>query len=101
MERNSRKVYRGIVVSDKSEKTISVAVTNYRMHRLYGKRTKVTKKFHAHDENNDARVGDYVAIQETRPLSKTKSFRLLRIITRAQVAEEITSEAVEIGGLDA
>ena len=62
------------------EKTITVVVDNYRKHRLYGKRVKHSTKFHAHDENNVAKVGDVVKIMETRPLSKTKSFCLLEVV---------------------
>ena len=71
MERNTRKVYIGTVVSDKMDKTITVAIDTYRKDRLYGKRVKQTAKFHAHDENNEAQTGDVVKIMETRPLSAT------------------------------
>lgn len=84
MERNNRKVYTGKVVSDKEDKTIKVAVTNYRRHRLYGKRVEVTTKLTAHDENNEARIGDVVKVMATRPLSKLKHFRLLQIVERAE-----------------
>ena len=80
MERNSRRVLTGTVVSDKTDKTISVMVESYIKHPKYGKRVKQTKKFAAHDENNQAKVGDVVKIMETRPLSKTKKFRLLEIV---------------------
>ena len=79
MERNSRRVLVGTVVSASADKTISVMVEGYRKHRLYGKRVKQTKKFAAHDEANTAQVGDVVKIVETRPLSKTKRFRLLEV----------------------
>lgn len=79
MERNNRKTYRGVVVSDKMDKTITVAVDTKKRDRLYGKRVKYTKKFKAHDENNSAREGDIVEIMETRPLSATKRFRLVSI----------------------
>ena len=82
MERNSRKVYVGTVVSDKMDKTITVAIDTYRKDRLYGKRVKQTAKFHAHDENNEANVGDIVKIMETRPLSATKNFRLVEIVEK-------------------
>ena len=84
MERNSRKVFTGKVVSDKENKTIKVAVTTYRRHPLYGKRVEFTTKFTAHDENNEAKVGDVVKIISTRPLSKLKHFRLLQIVERAE-----------------
>jgi len=80
MERNSRRVLTGTVVSDKTEKTISVMVESYKKHRLYGKRVKQSKKFAVHDELNQAKFGDVVKITETRPLSKTKRFRLLEIV---------------------
>ena len=84
MERNARKVYRGTVVSDKMDKTITVMVETKKTHPLYGKRVKYSKKFKAHDENNEARIGDKVVIMETRPLSKTKRWRLVQIIERAK-----------------
>ena len=82
MERNSRKVYIGTVVSDKMDKTITVAIETYKKDRLYGKRVKQTAKFHAHDENNEASIGDVVRIMETRPLSATKKFRLIEIVEK-------------------
>ena len=82
MERNSRKVYIGTVVSDKMDKTITVAIDTYKKDRLYGKRVKQTAKFHAHDENNEAQIGDVVKIMETRPLSATKKFRLIEIVEK-------------------
>ena len=84
MERNSRKVYVGKVVSAKCDKTITVMVETYRKHPLYGKRVKYSKKFTAHDELNQAKEGDIVEIMETRPLSKDKYFRLVRIVERAK-----------------
>lgn len=84
MERNNRRVYRGRVVSDKMDKTITVAVDTMKKHPLYGKRVKYTKKFKAHDEKNEAREGDTVLIMETRPLSKDKRFRLVEITQKAQ-----------------
>ncbi|MDT8862282.1 30S ribosomal protein S17 [Alkalihalobacillus sp. MEB130] len=85
MERNQRKVYRGRVVSDKMDKTISVLVETYKKDRLYGKRVKYSKKFKAHDENNTAKTGDIVEIMETRPLSKDKRFRLVTIVEEAVI----------------
>ena len=84
-ERNRRKVQIGRVVSDKMDKTIVVAVETYKRHSLYHKRIKYTKKFKAHDENNEARVGDIVKIMETRPLSKDKRWRLVEITERAVI----------------
>lgn len=81
-QRNARKVQIGKVVSDKMDKTIVVAVERYKRHSLYQKRIKTTKKYKAHDENNEARIGDTVKIMETRPLSKEKRWRLVEIIER-------------------
>lgn len=85
MERSNRKVYRGTVVSDKMDKTITVVVETTKTHPLYGKRVKYSKKFKAHDELNEAKMGDKVEIMETRPLSATKRFRLVTIIDKAVV----------------
>ena len=85
MERNSRKVYVGRVVSAKNDKKITVLVETYRKHPLYGKRVKYSKKFRAHDELNTAKEGDIVEIMETRPLSATKRFRLVKIVQEAVI----------------
>ena len=80
------KVNRGLVgkvVSDKTDKTITVLVETYKKDPLYGKRVKYSKKYAAHDEKNEAKTGDTVRITETRPLSKTKHFRLVEIIEKA------------------
>jgi len=84
-ERNNRKVYVGRVVSDKMDKTITVLVETYKKDPLYKKRVKYSKKFKAHDENNQAKIGDIVKIMETRPLSKDKHFRLVEIVEEAVV----------------
>ncbi|MDA3128926.1 30S ribosomal protein S17 [Aliibacillus thermotolerans] len=84
-ERNQRKVYTGRVVSDKMDKTITVLVETYKMDPLYGKRVKYSKKFKAHDENNQAKNGDIVRIMETRPLSKEKRFRLIEVVEEAVI----------------
>jgi len=84
-ERNNRKVYTGRVVSDKMDKTITVLVETYKFHKLYGKRVKYSKKFKAHDENNQAKTGDIVRIMETRPLSATKRFRLIEVTEEAVI----------------
>ncbi|MFK5883340.1 MAG: 30S ribosomal protein S17 [Candidatus Izemoplasma sp.] len=86
MERNSRRILTGVVTSDKAEKTITVMVERYMKHRLYGKRVKKSSKHIAHDEQNQAKIGDTVKIMETRPLSKTKRFRLLEIVEVKVVA---------------
>ena len=83
-ERNSRKVRRGYVVSDKMDKTISVELELRTTHPLYGQVGRSTRTVKAHDEHNDAHVGDLVSIMETRPLSKTKRWRLDTIIERAK-----------------
>lgn len=84
-ERNQRKVYTGRVVSDKMDKTVTVMIETYKKHKLYGKRVKYSKKFKAHDELNEAKLGDVVRIMETRPLSATKRFRLLEVVETAEV----------------
>lgn len=83
-KRNLRKERIGIVTSNKMDKSIVVAVEKKQKHPMYGKFIKTTKKFHAHDETNDCNVGDTVRIMETRPLSKTKNWRLVEIIERAK-----------------
>lgn len=82
--RNHRKVRVGLVVSDKMQKSIVVAILDREQHPLYGKFVKKTKKFHVHDENEEAHVGDTVEIMETRPLSKTKRWRLTKIVEKAK-----------------
>jgi small subunit ribosomal protein S17 len=84
VERGLRKVRIGKVVSDKMQKTIVVAVSTKVRHPLYGKTVNRTTKFKAHDENNEARIGDIVKIMETRPLSKEKRWRLVEILERAK-----------------
>ena len=83
--RNARKVYQGRVVSDKMDKTITVAIETYKNHPVYGKRVKYTKKCKAHDENNEAKQCDIVRIMETRPTSATKRFRLVEIVEKAVI----------------
>lgn len=85
MERNNRKVYVGKVSSAKEDKTIKVEIVTYRKHPLYGKRVKYSKKFTAHDELNQAKEGDIVEIMETRPLSATKRYRLVKIVQEAVI----------------
>ncbi|MGR3742241.1 30S ribosomal protein S17 [Companilactobacillus sp. DQM5] len=84
-ERNRRKVYQGRVVSDKMDQTITVVVETYKTHPVYGKRVKYSKKYYAQDDNNEAKVGDIVRIMATRPLSRTKRFRLLEIVEKAVI----------------
>lgn len=83
-ERKRRKTRIGVVSSDKMTKTITVAVERKVKHPIYGKFVKKTTKFHAHDEQNTAGIGDVVRIMETRPLSKTKRWRLVEIIEKAK-----------------
>ena len=85
MERNKRKVYRGTVVSDAMDKTVVVEVKTSKRHPLYGKRVNYSKKFKAHDEANEFATGDIVEIMETRKLSATKNFRLVKIVEKAVV----------------
>ena len=84
MERNLRKTRTGKVVSDKMDKTITVAIEDHVKHPLYGKIVKRTYKLKAHDENNECNIGDTVRVMETRPLSKDKRWRLVDIIERAK-----------------
>ena len=84
MERKLRKVRVGVVVSNKMDKSIVVAVKTKEMHPIYGKFVKKTTKFHAHDEKNECTIGDIVKIMETRPLSKTKRWRLVEVVEKAK-----------------
>ena len=84
MERNLRKTRIGKAVSDKMDKTITVAIEDHVKHPLYGKIVKKTVKFKAHDEKNECNIGDTVKIMETRPLSKDKRWRLVQIIEKAK-----------------
>jgi small subunit ribosomal protein S17 len=84
LERGKRKVKVGIVVSDKMDKTISVAVESYYKHPLYKKILKRINKLKAHDPESIGKLGDVVKIVETRPLSKTKSWRILEVIKKAE-----------------
>ena len=84
MERNLRKTRVGVVVSDKMDKTITVAVKDNVKHPLYNKIVKRTYKLKAHDEQNDAHIGDTVKVMETRPLSKDKRWRLTEVVERAK-----------------
>lgn len=83
-ERALRKTRVGKVTSDKMNKTITVSIEDHVKHPVYGKIVKRTKTLHAHDENNECGIGDTVEVMETRPLSKTKRWRLVRIIEKAK-----------------
>lgn len=82
-----RKVREGLVVSNKMDKTVVVVVETRKVHRLYKKAIKVTKKYKVHDENNACKIGDKVKIVETRPLSKEKRWRVTEIVSKKEVAE--------------
>ncbi len=84
MERNLRKTRTGKVVSDKMDKTVVVAIEDHVKHPLYGKIVKRTVKLKAHDENNECHVGDTVRVMETRPLSKDKRWRIVKVMERAK-----------------
>ena len=92
--RSNRKERIGVVISDKMDKTITVQVERVSRHPVYNRSIRKSTKFKAHDETNDAKRGDVVRIQETRPLSKTKRWRLLEVVKKASVAAE--TEANEI-----
>ena len=82
-ERGVRKTRAGVVVSNAMQKTIVVQVGRRKRHPLYGKEMRLSKKFYAHDEKNEARVGDHVTIEETRPISRLKRWRLVSVVTAA------------------
>jgi small subunit ribosomal protein S17 len=84
LDRNLRKTRIGVVTSNKMAKTITVAVERKVKHPIYGKFVKKTTKFHAHDEKNEASIGDVVRIMETRPLSKTKRWRLVEVLEKVK-----------------
>ena len=83
-ERNLRKTKIGVVTSNKMAKTITVAVERKVKHPIYGKFVKKTSKFHAHDDKNECSIGDLVRIMETRPLSKTKRWRLVEVVEKVK-----------------
>lgn len=85
----------GIVTSDKADKTITITVTSRETHPIYGKQYTVSRKYIAHDENNEAHMGDKVTISETRPISKRKSFALVRIDEKSRGSIELKEEEVE------
>lgn len=86
------KTLTGIVTSDVADKTITVSVTSRETHPIYGKQYTVTRKYAAHDEKNEAKVGDKVTISETRPISKRKSFTLDKVVEKAREAIELKEE---------
>jgi small subunit ribosomal protein S17 len=103
MERKTqaRRTIQGVVISDKNDKTIVVEVATHRRHPIYGKRVKYSKKYYAHDENNEAKNGDAGTIMETRRLSATKRFRLVSIDKKAELSikeaeAELKEEILEV-----
>ena len=104
-ERNLRRSIQGVVVSNKNDKTIGVLVETHKKHAKYGKRVKYRKKYYAHDEKNEAKVGDVVTIMETRKLSATKRFRLVSIDKTAELsvkeAEKELKEEILTGEIPA
>ena len=91
-KRGSRKEKVGLVIADKMDKTIIVKVERREPHPLYGKIIRTVKKFYAHDEKKQARVGDQVRISETRPLSKLKRWRLVEVLTKSKLAEAVETK---------
>lgn len=86
------KTLNGVVSSNASDKTITVSVTSRETHPIYGKQYTVTRKYAAHDEKNEANVGDKVTISETRPISKRKSFTLVKVVERSHGTVELKEE---------
>jgi small subunit ribosomal protein S17 len=86
------KTLTGVVTSDKADKTITITVTSRETHPIYGKQYTVSRKYTAHDENNDAHMGDKVTISEGRPISKTKSFSLVKIEEKSRGSIELKEE---------
>ena len=86
------KTLTGIVTSDKADKTITVTVTSRETHPIYGKQYTVSRKYAAHDENNEAKMGDKVVIRESRPISKRKAFVLDKIVEKSRESIELTEE---------
>lgn len=84
LERNLRKIRIGVVSSNKMDKTVTISVERKVKHPIYGKFVKKTTSFHAHDEKNECSIGDLVKIMETRPLSKTKRWRLIEVIEKVK-----------------
>ena len=96
MSETKRATLQGRVVSDKMDKTITVLVETQRKHPLYGKMVKYSKKYHAHDEKNEAKVGDLVEISMTRPISKTKAYTLVKVIEKSHGTVELKENVNEV-----
>lgn len=92
------KTLTGIVTSDKADKTITITVTSRETHPIYGKQYSVTRKYTAHDEKNEANMGDRVTISEVRPISKTKAFTLVSVDERSKGSIELKAEVAETEG---
>jgi len=88
------KTLTGTVTSDVANKTITVSVTSRETHPIYGKQYTVTRKYAAHDENNEAKIGDKVTISETRPVSKRKAFKLDKVVDKAREAIQLKEESL-------
>ena len=104
MERNARTTIQGVVVSDKNDKTIVVLVETHKRHPKYGKRVKTGNKYYAHDENNEAKVGDTVTIMACRRMSASKRFRLVSVDKKAEMTvkeAEAELKAEELSGSEA
>ena len=95
MERGKRKIREGMVISDGMDKTIVVRVERRERHPLYGKEIKLYKKYYAHDEKNEAHVGDKVSIAETRPLSRLKRWRLVEIVEKAKRKAGVSDDSAQ------
>lgn len=101
MERNQRMTIQGTVVNAKNDKTIVVLVETHKKHTKYGKSVKYRKKYYVHDENNEAKVGDFVTIMGTRKLSALKRFRLVSIDKNAQMSVKEAEAELKEGVVDA
>jgi small subunit ribosomal protein S17 len=89
---SQEKLQLGTVVSNKMDKTVVVRIDRHKRHRLYGKTIRVTRRYKAHDENNECRLGDIVKISETRPLSRDKHWRVVEVVVKGDVAEVAPTE---------
>lgn len=93
--RNARPTFEGVVISAKQDQTITVLVETYKRHPMYGKRVKYRKRYYAHDPENIAKEGDVVSIMATRPISKTKRWRLVKVVALAELTLEDIQDEVE------
>lgn len=95
VNRNARPTFEGVVISAKQDQTITVLVETYKRHPMYGKRVKYRKRYYAHDPENVAKEGDVVSIMATRPLSKTKRWRLVKVVALAELTLEDIQDEIE------